>query len=136
MTRKILYPYMITIPTPIFRSIGALLLMLVIFSSCSRKVTESGKASYYANSFDGKKTASGEIFRQRKLTAAHKTLPFGTKVTVVNIANGKSVKVTINDRGPFVAGRIIDLSSKAAKKIGMINTGVANVQVKYKKKKK
>ena len=127
---------MITIPAPIIRSIGALLLMLVIFSSCSRKVTESGKASYYANSFDGKKTASGEIFRQRKLTAAHKTLPFGTRVTVVNIANGKSVKVTINDRGPFVAGRIIDLSSKAAKKIGMINTGVANVQVKYKKKKK
>jgi rare lipoprotein A len=127
---------MITIPTPIIRSIGVLLLMLVIFSSCSRKVTESGKASYYANSFDGKKTASGEIFRQRKLTAAHKTLPFGTRVTVVNIANGKSVKVTINDRGPFVAGRIIDLSSKAAKKIGMINTGVANVQVKYKKKKK
>jgi rare lipoprotein A len=57
-------------------------------------------------------------------------------VTVINIANGKSVKVTINDRGPFVQGRIIDLSSKAAKRIGMINTGVANVEVKYKKKKK
>jgi rare lipoprotein A len=93
-------------------------------ASCARKVTETGKASYYADSFNGRKTASGAIFRQNKLTAAHKTLPFGTKVTV------------INNRGPFVQGRIIDLSSKAARRIGMINTGVANVEVKYKKKKK
>ncbi|RFS23404.1 septal ring lytic transglycosylase RlpA family protein [Chitinophaga silvatica] len=127
---------MITIPSPFLRSLGAMLLILIAFSSCSRKITETGKASYYANSFDGKKTASGEIFRQRRLTAAHKSLPFGTKVTVINVANGKSVRVIVNDRGPFVAGRIIDLSSKAAQRIGMLNTGVANVEIKYKKKKK
>jgi len=113
-----------------------LIILLMAGASCSRKITETGKASYYADSFDGKRTASGETFRQRQLTAAHRTLPFGTRVTVINVSNGKSVKVRINDRGPFVAGRIIDLSHKAASKLGMINTGVANVEVKYKKKKK
>jgi rare lipoprotein A len=112
------------------------ILILAVMSSCSRKITETGKASYYADSFDGKRTASGETFHQRHLTAAHKTLPFGTRVTVVNISNGKSVKVRINDRGPCVPGRIIDLSHKAAAKLGMVNTGVANVEVKYKQKKK
>lgn len=125
------------IPSRIFRSRLLLLvtLLLVVASSCSRKIVEKGKASYYGDSFNGKRTASGETFRQRGLTAAHKSLPFGTRVTVTNVANGKSVKVRINDRGPFVAGRIIDLSQKAASKIGMLNTGVANVEVKYKKKK-
>ncbi|TWF44711.1 rare lipoprotein A [Chitinophaga polysaccharea] len=125
------------IPSRIFRSWWLLLvtLLLVVTSSCSRKIVEKGKASYYGDSFDGKRTASGETFRQRGLTAAHKSLPFGTRVTVTNVANGKSVKVRINDRGPFVAGRIIDLSHKAASKIGMLNTGIANVEVKYKKKK-
>ena len=96
---------------------------------------ESGKASYYADKFDGRKTANGEIFDQSKITAAHKTLPFGTSVTVKNLSNGKTVKVRINDRGPFVAGRIIDLSKKAAKKIDLINAGVAKVEIRYKKKK-
>ena len=96
---------------------------------------ESGKASYYADKFDCRKTANGEIFDQSKITAAHKTLPFGTSVTVKNLSNGKTVKVRINDRGPFVAGRIIDLSKKAAKKIDLINAGVANVEIRYKKKK-
>ncbi|WP_282456841.1 septal ring lytic transglycosylase RlpA family protein [Chitinophaga sedimenti] len=108
--------------------------MLIFASSCSRKVTEAGKASYYADKFVGRKTANGETFRQTKLTAAHKTLPFGTKVKVVNKDNGRTVKVRINDRGPFVAGRIIDLSKKAAKKIGLVQAGVANVEIKYKKK--
>lgn len=103
--------------------------------SCSRKITETGKASYYADKFQGRKTASGEVFKQNHLTAAHRTLPFGTKVTVVNLANGRSVKVTINDRGPFVAGRVIDLSKKAARKIGMINAGVASVKIRYKRRK-
>ncbi|SEW11204.1 septal ring lytic transglycosylase RlpA family protein [Chitinophaga arvensicola] len=127
-----------SIPAPLQcnRVLLFIIVVMTVATSCSRKITESGKASYYANSFDGKRTASGETFHQRSLTAAHKTLPFGTRVTVTNIANGKSVKVRINDRGPFVAGRIIDLSSKAASKIGMLNTGVANVEVKYKKKKK
>lgn len=125
------------IPAPLHPNWVLLLAILIITgTSCSRKITETGKASYYADSFDGKRTASGETFHQRQLTAAHRTLPFGTRVTVTNIANGKSVKVRINDRGPFVAGRVIDLSHKAASRLGMINTGVANVEVKYKKKKK
>ncbi|WP_109695953.1 septal ring lytic transglycosylase RlpA family protein [Chitinophaga deserti] len=108
---------------------------LLCFSSCARQIAQSGKASFYADKFQGRKTANGETFRQGKMTAAHKTLPFGTKVKVTNLDNGKTVKVRINDRGPFVAGRIIDLSKKAAKKIGMVNSGVANVKIKYKKPK-
>ena len=108
---------------------------LLFMSSCSRKITENGKASYYADKFEGRKTASGAIFHQNRLTAAHRTLPFGTKVKVTNIANGRSVKVRITDRGPFSETRIIDLSKKAARKIGMISLGVAEVEVTYKKKK-
>ena len=113
--------------------------MLLVLSSlvaCSSKIVETGKASYYADKFEGRKTASGEIFRQSNITGAHKTLPFGTKVTVKNLSNGKTVKVTINDRGPFVAGRIIDLSKKAAQKIDLVQAGIANVEIKYKGKKK
>ena len=115
--------------------IPALLLSVVAFNSCSRKIVETGKASFYADKFVGRKTASGAIFKQKKLTAAHKTLPFGTKVKVKNKANGKTVKVRINDRGPFVQGRIIDLSKKAAKRLDMVNAGVSDVTIKYKKKK-
>lgn len=79
--------------------------------------------------------ANGKKFSQHKLTAAHKTLPFGTKVTVVNLTNHHKVKVRVTDRGPFVKGRVIDLSKKAAKKINMIDAGVAAVELKYKKKK-
>lgn len=110
--------------------------LVVCITSCSRSIVQTGKASYYADSFDGKRTANGETFHQRRLTAAHRSLPFGTRVKVTNIANGRSVKVRINDRGPFAQGRIIDLSHKAASRLGMINTGVANVEIKYKKKKK
>ena len=113
-----------------------LLCSLLCFSSCSRKITENGKASYYADKFEGRKTASGETYHQNGLTAAHRTLPFGTKVKVLNISNGKSVTVRINDRGPFSQARVIDLSRKAAKRIGMLTTGVAVVEIKYKKKKK
>ncbi|MCH5715389.1 septal ring lytic transglycosylase RlpA family protein [Niabella hibiscisoli] len=115
--------------------IPALLLCLIAFSSCSRKVIETGKASFYADKFVGRKTASGTVFKQNKLTAAHKTLPFGTRVKVKNQANGKTVKVLINDRGPFVQGRIIDLSKKAAQRLDMVNAGVSTVTIKYKKKK-
>ena len=108
---------------------------IVCLTSCARKITESGKGSFYADKFQGRPTASGARFDQHKMTAAHKTLPFGTKVKVVNLANGRAVNVTINDRGPFVAGRIIDVSKKAADKLGITQTGVANVQIKYKKTK-
>lgn len=91
--------------------------------------TQNGKASFYARSFEGKKTASGAIFKNDKLTAAHKTLPFGTEVKVTNLLNDKSVTVVINDRGPYAKGRIIDLSRKAAQEIGMISAGKAQVLI-------
>jgi rare lipoprotein A len=109
---------------------------LFFTTSCARKITEAGKASYYADKFQGRKTASGEVFRQQRMTAAHRTLPFGTKVKVTNLANGRTIKVKVNDRGPFVAGRIIDLSRKGAGKLGMVNAGVANVKISYKRPKK
>jgi len=90
---------------------------------------ETGYASWYGGKFQGRQTASGEIFDTNKLTAAHKTLPFGTVVEVTNLDNGKSIEVRINDRGPFVEGRIIDLSRAAATKIGMMSTGIAPVKV-------
>lgn len=86
-------------------------------------------ASFYAEKFHGRRTSSGEIFNMNDLTAAHKTLPFGTKVKVTNLENGKSVVVRINDRGPFVAGREIDLSKAAATQIDMIKQGTANVSL-------
>jgi rare lipoprotein A len=107
-----------------------------MLSSCGHKITETGKASYYADKFDGRTTSNGETFRQSKRTAAHRTIPFGTKVLVKNLKNGKTVKVRINDRGPFVKGRMIDLSKKAAKRLDMVNAGVAEVEIKYKEKSK
>jgi rare lipoprotein A len=90
---------------------------------------ETGYASWYGGKFHGRYTASGEIYDMNKLTAAHKTLPFGTMVKVINTENGKSIIVKINDRGPFVEGRIIDLSRAAAEKIGILKTGIAKVIV-------
>lgn len=84
--------------------------------------------------FDGGKTASGETFHQNKLTAAHKKLPFGTIVKVTNLSNNKSVTVRINDRGPFVSGRIIDLSKAAAQQIDLVAAGVTKVKIEYRKK--
>jgi len=115
----------------------ALLLLsacLILFNACAPKLHERGGASFYGDKFNGRRTASGEKFRQSKLTAAHKTLPFGTKVKVKNLSNGRTVKVKINDRGPFVSGRVIDLSKKAARRLGMLQTGIANVEITYKKK--
>ncbi|CAN5279342.1 hypothetical protein BH11BAC6_BH11BAC6_06130 [soil metagenome] len=109
-------------------------LFFIAFNSC-KSVVESGQASYYANKFEGHKTASGATYKAGKLTAAHRTLPYGTKIKVTNLATGKTVKVKVNDRGPFVKDRIIDLSKKAAQKLGMINAGVAQVEIKYRKKK-
>jgi len=88
---------------------------------------EVGEASWYGKPYHGRLTANGEKYNMRKLTAAHRTLPFDTKVRVTNLRNGRRVKVRINDRGPFVRGRIIDLSWKAAKKLKMIEDGVVPV---------
>jgi rare lipoprotein A len=89
----------------------------------------TGEASYYANKFHGRRTASGERYDRTKLTAAHRTLPFGTMVRVTNLRNNKSVTVRINDRGPQKKSRIIDLSAAAARQIGMIAEGVAKVGI-------
>jgi rare lipoprotein A len=91
--------------------------------------TQTGIASFYADKFDGRATTSGAIYRPGKLTAAHNTLPFGTVVRVTNEKTHKSVKVTVNDRGPHAKGRIIDLSKKAAHKIGLVD-GLAPVKLK------
>ncbi|MDP5291351.1 septal ring lytic transglycosylase RlpA family protein [Oceanimonas sp. CHS3-5] len=88
-----------------------------------------GMASYYGARHHGRKTASGERFNKNALTAAHKTLPFGTKVRVTNMRNQRSVVVTINDRGPYAKRRVIDLSERAAQEIGMIRAGVAPVKL-------
>lgn len=91
--------------------------------------TYTGKASWYGPGFHGRRTASGQIFNQNALTAAHRHLPFGTKVKVTNMRNGRSVIVTINDRGPFSGSRILDLSAAAAQTIGMKSTGVAQIEM-------
>ena len=88
-----------------------------------------GDASWYGPGFRGKTTASGEVFDETKMTAAHKTLPLGTKARVTNLKDGKSVQVEINDRGPYAEGRIIDLSPAAAKALGIIDRGVIKVRV-------
>jgi len=92
-------------------------------------IEQRGEASYYGPGFQGKKTATGEKFDQNQPTAAHPALPLGTKATVTNLENGKSVDVKINDRGPYVKGRDIDLSKSAAKELGMTKDGVAPVQI-------
>jgi rare lipoprotein A len=95
-------------------------------------VVHEGEASFYGPGFHGKKTATGEIFDQNKPTAASRELPLGTKATVTNQENGKQVEVTINDRGPYAEGRVIDLSKGAARKLDMIEDGVAEVRVEAK----
>lgn len=98
--------------------------------SVSYPRVQVGVASYYGREFHGQKTASGERFDMYDLTAAHRTLPFGTRLRVTNLTNGRQVIVRVNDRGPFVKGRIIDLSYAAARELGMIGTGTAWVKIK------
>lgn len=93
--------------------------------------TKAGLATYYANKFEGRKTSSGKKYRAHKLTAAHRTLPFGTIVTVKNLSNGKTVDVEINDRGPFTKRYIIDISAQAAKELGFWKRGDSQVEITY-----
>ena len=97
----------------------------------NEKFVVTGKACYYASKFHGRRTTSGEVFNNDKFSAAHLSLPFGTVVKVTNLANGKSVKVKINDRGPHSKVFIIDLSQAAAKEIGIFKYGVGNVELSY-----
>ena len=111
-----------------------LLAAVLFLSACSSHKTSpdtniSGKASWYGARHHGKQTASGERFNQHALTAAHRSLAFGTRVKVTNTLNNKSVTVRVNDRGPYSKGRVIDLSRAAANKIDMINSGVVPVRV-------
>jgi rare lipoprotein A len=89
----------------------------------------SGEASWYGPGFYGNRTANGEVFRPGTLTAAHRTLPFGTKVRVTNLWNGRSAVVRINDRGPFHGSRVIDLAHGAASQLGVVASGIANVKL-------
>jgi rare lipoprotein A len=123
--------------------IWALLLALPALALCPRPAAadtggapasgaffeQTGRASYYGRAHDGNRTADGSRFDRTAFTAAHPTLPFGTVVEVTNLANGRTVKVRISDRGPHVLGRIIDLSAAAARELGMLRRGLARVRI-------
>lgn len=120
-------------PRPLF-----ILTAIFIISSCTFPVSkppyaagyiERGTASWYGADFHGRPTSSGEIYDMYRLTAAHKLMPLGTVAKVTNLENGRSVVVKINDRGPFVEGRIIDLSYSAAAALGMVDTGLSSVEI-------
>lgn len=117
------------------RLIRTICLAAIVASSAANSAfaheteTQQGVASFYSDRFQGATTASGEPFDQQALTAAHPSLPFGTKVLVTRPDTGQAVEVLINDRGPFIQGRIIDLSKRAAAKLGMIRRGTAPVMV-------
>ncbi|NOQ37120.1 MAG: septal ring lytic transglycosylase RlpA family protein [Methylococcaceae bacterium] len=110
-------------------TIAAYIICLSPFMAPQAQAMEKGLASYYAHKFQGRKTANGQRYDKQKFTAAHKSLAFGSKVKVTNLRNKRSVIVTINDRGPFVKKRIIDLSYIAAKKLGLTKSGIAPVKV-------
>ena len=109
--------------------------LLCLLAGCSSQRVDphgydaEGIASYYGARHHGKRTASGEPFDQHALTAAHRQLPFGTRVRVTNLGNNQSVVVRINDRGPHTRGRLIDLSHQAAEQLGMLRSGTARVRV-------
>lgn len=124
----------------LYHTLLTLLLVAIVLggSSCTaskptagqRGYTEEGKASYYSNKLHGRKMANGQPYNRHRLSAAHRTLPFGTKVKVTNLQTNKSVKLKITDRGPFVKGRVIDLSEAAAKRLDYLDAGIAPVKVK------
>jgi len=114
------------------RLLGSLVLLLV--AGCARNLrpestAEEGEASWYGPGLYGRKTASGEVLRPGTLTAAHRTLPFGTCLRVTNLENGRAVEVRVNDRGPYAAGRVIDVSEAAASALGMRGKGVTRVRL-------
>jgi rare lipoprotein A len=119
------------------------LLLVPLVSGCARVGTpgaaqaatpregwaQDGVASWYGEDYHGRTTASGETYDMEAMTAAHRTLPFGTRVRVLNRDNGRTVEVRINDRGPFIGGRIIDLSRRAARDLGMMESGIASARI-------
>ena len=101
----------------------------VAISAASAAASQEGEASYYDDTLNGRKTANGEFYDKNALTAAHRSLPFGTRVKVTCLETGLSVEVVINDRGPYAKGRIIDLSSAAARRIGLLDAGHGKVRL-------
>jgi rare lipoprotein A len=131
--------------SPIHAGSAIFIVSLAIVGGCARKTsahvpasvkpapigeTETGIASWYGAPYDGRRSANGEVFDMEKLTAAHRTFPFDTWVEVTNLENKKSVEVRITDRGPFIKGRIIDLSLAAAREIDMVQEGIVRVRIK------
>lgn len=120
-------------PTPSAAARLALAVLPLFLAGCSSLAgsgsADTGEASYYGSRHAGLRTASGERYNPNAMTAAHRTLPFGTRVRVTNLDNRRSLVVRINDRGPFRRGRIIDVSRKAAEGLGMIRSGVAPVRI-------
>jgi len=114
---------------PIIRCVKIIALLAALTALAPLAFAEDGLASWYGGKFHGRLTSSGEVFDTNDMTAAHKSLPFGTMVKVTNLDNGKTAVVKINDRGPFVEGRIIDLSRAAAVELGMVDSGVAHVSL-------
>lgn len=104
-------------------------LLKELHKNTARNHYQSGVASFYASKFNGRRTANGEVFSNSAMTAAHKTLPFGTLVEVTNTRNGRSVVVRVNDRGPYSHARVIDLSKAAATQLGMNGAGTAHVKL-------
>ena len=121
------------------RAVAPLFVGMLLLAGCSHAPkpspeapsarSEVGDASYYGSEFEGKKTASGERYHGDALTAAHHTLPFGTRLKVTDLSNSRSVEVVVNDRGPHKKGRVVDLSRRAAEELGMIGRGIARVRV-------
>ena len=114
-----------------FRQRALLVAVLLLPGGMICAGTEEGVASYYADSLDGNPTASGEPYDKAAMTAAHRTLPFGTEVRVINLTNQREVTVRINDRGPHAESRIIDVSGAAAKQLGLVDSGTAKVRLQY-----
>ncbi|WP_028897602.1 septal ring lytic transglycosylase RlpA family protein [Prevotella sp. HUN102] len=112
------------------KKIRTLLIVILTFTGFTTSFAQtSGKASYYSNSLHGRKMSNGERYDRNDFTCAHRSLPFGTKLRVINTRNGQEVVVRVTDRGPFVRGRLIDLSYAAAKQIGMIASGVGSIRI-------
>jgi rare lipoprotein A len=123
--------YLLLVKRPLNYFIISLAALAVSACGGSKSLfTQSGEGSYYADKFNGRRTASGEPYRPGQLTAAHNTLPFGTKLRVTNTRNGHSVKVVVNDRGPHAKGRIVDVSKRAARKLDLLDAGVAPMKIK------
>lgn len=108
--------------------------IFMVFFSCylyaQKENVQTGTASYYANKFEGRKTSSGQLFRQDSLTCAHKTLPFGTKLEVRNLSNDSVVVVTVNDRLPKSSSRMVDLTMRAARQLNFVKKGLTKVEIR------